>query len=80
MDYEAKNNGKRAQRRHHKARLKNKRKGDMNYTDTQPIGRYVATPTPCSCEACGNPRNYYGNSVIGCTMQERKAPTTNDWG
>ena len=79
MEYESKNNGKRGQRRHHKERLKHKRQGDMSYHDSQPIGKHVNTPTSCSCEACGNPRNYNGNSVIGCTLQERKAPDVSDW-
>jgi len=26
------------------------------------IGKLAATPTPCSCSMCGNPRNHYGNS------------------
>lgn len=77
-EYE-KNDGKRAQRRHHKNRLKNKRQDDMSYHESQPIGKHVNTPTACSCEACGNPRNYYGNSELACTMQERKAPDVTEW-
>lgn len=59
-----------ALKRHHKNRLKNKRKRDMVYHDDMPINKHVNTPTMCSGECCGNPRNHYGNSKKSKTMQE----------
>ena len=60
---------KRALRRHHRERLKNKRKHHWgrNLTDEERAGA-VDTPTPCSCYMCGNPRRYFNE----LTIQERR--------
>ena len=55
-------NMKRAQRRHHIARLKVARcqhwGRDIRY-DAKSLGKVVDTPCPCSCWMCGNPRRYF---------------------
>jgi hypothetical protein len=69
----------RAIRRHHLERVKSRAKRHMATWHafrpaTQPvqepsvrrIGQHAATPHPCSCYACGNQRQIYGN-----TRQER---------
>ena len=61
---------KRALRRHHVNRLKQKRRihwGRVLHTDEE-LGKAVGTPKPCSCFMCGNPRKYYGEK----TVQERR--------
>ena len=77
----------RAQRRHDRARLKNKRQYHWGYgkqgwrqhcehkhIEMSPTvaGQVVNTPTPCSCYMCGNPRRApWAEDPL--TMQERKA-------
>lgn len=61
-----------AQKRHHKKRLKNKRKHDIVYHKEFPINRHVITPKLCSCWLCGSPRKFSGNSKQGKTIQELK--------
>jgi len=60
-----------AQRRHHAARLKAKRKsyhgGNASASPVQ-LGKTVHTPARCSCYACGNPRKWFGEA----TIQERR--------
>lgn len=56
--------------RHHRERMKNKRKDDFVYHEGFPIGKHVKTPKLCSCEFCGNPRKFFGNSKEGRTIQE----------
>ena len=59
-----------AQKRHHKKRLKDKRKRDIVYTKGNPINKHVITPKLCSCITCGSPRKFFGNSKHGKTVQE----------
>lgn len=59
-----------AQKRHHKKRLKNRRKYDIVYHKEFSLNKHVITPTICSCWMCGNVRKYYGNSKQGKTIQE----------
>lgn len=64
---------KRAERRHHVARLKQSRRfywgsaRDLSKCPEQ-LARVVDTPTPCSCWACGNARKWRGEE----TIQERR--------
>jgi hypothetical protein len=65
---------KRAIRRHHIKRLKNKRKKYMIIVDwhdmlsieemEQRISAAVRTPKPCSCHMCGNPRTHWKEKPI----------------
>lgn len=69
-----------ALRRHHRERLKAKRR----FYHTRPgsiyrqnsdsvISFYVDTPCPCSCDGCGNPRrSKWSRSNERLTMQERR--------
>ena len=59
---------KRSVRRHHRERLKNKRKHYYGERWSEPVvsekeEKYwclaIDTPTPCSCWMCGNPRHYF---------------------
>ena len=59
-----------SERRHHKERLKKKRKNDMVYHNMFPINKHVITPKLCSCIICGSPRKFSGNSKHGKTVQE----------
>lgn len=59
-----------AQKRHHKKRLKNKRKHDMVYHKNFLLNKHVITPKLCSCWLCGSPRKFSGNSKHGKTIQE----------
>ena len=59
-----------AQKRHHKKRLKNKRKHDMVYHKEFSLNKYVITPKLCSCIICGNIRKFFGNSKHSKTIQE----------
>lgn len=63
---------KRAERRHHRYRLKNKRKHYQNAIDSinpeKGISGMVNTPTKCSCFMCGNPRKWFKEE----TLQEKK--------
>ena len=70
---------KRVLRRHHRERLKNKRKKYWGYeTDFNPekmdertLGMIARTATPCSCWQCKNPRRVFkGKDKL--TIQERK--------
>lgn len=60
----------RALNRHHKNRLKSKRKGDIVYHSEFPINKHVTTPKLCSCWMCGNTRKFLGNSKQAKTIQE----------
>ena len=60
----------RALNRHHKNRLKDKRKGDIVYHSEFPINKHVITPKICSCIMCGNVRKYFGNGKQAKTIQE----------
>ena len=74
----------RAIRRHHYYRLKEKRLKE-NYwglgehlelwkDHDGAVASCVDTPTPCSCDACGNPRHCkLGTKNDHLTIQERKA-------
>lgn len=67
---------KRAIRRHHRERLKKKRKCYYNgWAGISPsnIGKMVNTPKTCSCSGCGNPRNHKCKNKEKLTIQERKA-------
>ena len=59
-------------RRHHRKRLMNNRKyhhlGLERVNDPVRCAKYVSTPTPCSCYACGNPRKWWKQK----TRQELK--------
>ena len=60
----------RAQRRHHRERLKNKRRyhwGRDLMAEPEVLARTVNTPKPCSCLLCGNRRKHAGG-----TLQERR--------
>jgi len=66
-------NTKRAERRHHYARLKNKRlrKGywdGLGALKGVHLGIAANTPCICSCEGCGNPRRHHGE----LTLAERR--------
>lgn len=62
-----------SERRHHKERLKKKRKSDMVYHTGYPINKHVITPKLCSCIMCGNTRKYFGNGKQAKTIQELRA-------
>lgn len=60
---------KRAIRRHHRERLKQKRRSywmafdpycDYPIVNNERVVRLINTPTPCSCDLCGNPRRHFG--------------------
>lgn len=76
MDSENEIVSRRAIRRHHYERLKNKWRKQLleneqtkNAKDGGEIAsRRVTTPTPCSCYMCGNPRHHFGAR----TLKERK--------
>lgn len=56
-------------RRHHMTRLKCKRTHHFGRTLAgRQLGKAVATPHPCSCYGCCNPR-----AMEGPTVQERRA-------
>lgn len=59
-----------AQKRHHKKRLKNKRKHDIVYHKEFSLNKHVITPKLCSCIICGSPRKFFGNSKHSKTIQE----------
>lgn len=59
-----------AQKRHHKKRLKDKRKHDVVYHKEFSLNKHVITPKLCSCWLCGSPRKFFGNSKKGITIQE----------
>jgi hypothetical protein len=66
---------KRAERRHHRQRLKAKRRGHQGGIAIEldlpgKISFWVNTPTPCSCYMCRNERTGKGNRASGLTMQE----------
>lgn len=67
-------NMRRAIRRHHYRRLKNKRKHYWPTLDNMPLtdaalGICTNTPATCSGICCGNPRRHFGE----VTIQEKKA-------
>ncbi len=64
-----------ALRRHHRARLKNKRRNYNSNLTCEGLNlgraiRLVNTATPCSCWMCGNPRKHLGNRKSAKTLQE----------
>ncbi len=63
-------------RRHHRERLKAKRKNYHTWpgrqNDVKRIAFYVDTPTPCSCDGCGNPRHNKWSKSECLTIQERR--------
>ena len=59
-----------AQKRHHKKRLKDKRKHDIVYHKEFSLNKHVITPKLCSCWLCGSPRKFFGNSKQGMAIQE----------
>ena len=74
----------RAERRHHRRRIKRKRSnywgyGKYGHRDIYEmseinLGIVVKTTTTCSCYMCGNQRHNTWQSTDEClTMQERKA-------
>jgi hypothetical protein len=65
----------RAIRRHHRARLLNKRKDNWGgyFKDDPKLAKVVDTPTPCSCWMCANERR--GNRRQDKTMQELRQET-----
>lgn len=63
-----------SERRHHKERLKKKRKSDMVYYTGCPINKHVITPKICSCIiCCKSKRKYFGNGKEAKTIQELRA-------
>ncbi len=60
----------RALRRHHVARLKKKRQKywGRKLNDPASLGKVAATPCPCSCWMCGNPRKNLNQP----TLEERR--------
>ena len=84
-------NKKRAVRRHHNDRIKNKARRvfkdiwkNRRMMDDDIVGRWCDNLAKCSCGGCGNQRKW-----MGMTLQERKArqsevdywseDTANDW-
>ncbi len=77
----------RAQRRHHHQRIVQREfhklwhthpwwEGRTSEDRTQALNRarkQARTPAPCSCNMCGNPRRYYGNSKLALTRQELRS-------
>lgn len=66
---------KRAIRRRHLARLKNKRRnyyGGHQRNDPVAVGVWANTACVCSCWMCRNPRRAVGSAAVRLTMQERK--------
>ena len=62
-----------SERRHHKERLKKKRKNDTVYYEEHPINKHVITPKVCSCiVCCKSQRKYFGNSKQAKTIRELK--------
>ena len=62
--------GKRAERRHHVARIKAARRfywGRDLSKEPVVLAKAVRTPHPCSCRVCGNDRKFEGR-----TIQERR--------
>ncbi len=64
-------NHKRALRRHHRNRLKRKRKYYWGGTIEENAKSHllIDTPKACSCFMCGNPRKYFN----AATLQELQA-------
>ena len=58
--------------RHHKQRMKDKRKSDFTYHEGFPLNKHMITPKLCSCIMCGNARKYFGNGKESKTIQELK--------
>lgn len=67
----------RAENRHNKERMKNRRKNDILVHKDTVLNIHVNTPARCSCVMCGNPRKFFGNSEQSKTMQERKIDLEN---
>lgn len=72
-------NYKRAQRRFHRERIRNKRKSYWNandlpngHLDDVRLGIVTSTPATCSCWMCGNPRKYWGDKTRQELMSEEK--------
>ncbi len=70
---------KRADRRQAQTRekvraVKRMQKLGCTFLTPRRIGRAATTQTPCSCGACGNPRNAaYSKGTARITRQERRA-------
>lgn len=66
----------RSVRRHHRARLRARRRvhwgRDLSQEPARNLARVIDTPTPCSCWMCGNPRRYFGERTRQelCAAQE----------
>jgi len=63
----------RARVRHHCERIKNQRARYLLYINNfdlslERLGKLIATPKPCSCSMCGNPRKIWRE----VTMRERR--------
>lgn len=71
----------RAVRRHHRARLKAKRKsywgGNAASTPTAQ-GAVTRTPQVCSCVGCGNPRWIWGRSISELRMYQDLGDETDE--
>lgn len=82
-------NLKRRQRRHHRERLRKKRRGyhgNEDWGETDPVlveetaSFYVNTPCPCSCHMCKNPRrSIFSKGDERLTMQERREKCKNKY-
>lgn len=59
--------------RHHKIRMKKKRRDDVFYNTESALNKHVTTPKNCSCFMCGNPRKHLGNSKDSKTIQELRS-------
>lgn len=63
-------------RRHQENRKKKKVAKHENCVDGYDpkwIGKRAATPTPCSCSMCGNPRKHaFGRKKVELSMQEKR--------
>lgn len=70
---------KRALRRHHKDRMKDKAKSVLKFWFKEPteseVGKHADNLAVCSCEQCGNPRR---TSYKSLTRQEMVAPKPSD--
>lgn len=62
---------KRAFRRHHVDRLRDKRRGYWYKGDKTPkhLSQLAITPKPCSCYMCGNPRKHWNQDTIKEKLQ-----------
>lgn len=71
----------RAERRAQRERLKKRRAGYYGGAYKDNPARLVDTPTPCSCDMCGNPRRRktrWHKGALRLTVQERRALEARD--